>query len=223
MHFPINVVVRGRRVVVIGGGEVATRKVARLINYSANVVVISPEVTPTLEAMEESGKLRVERRPYEQGDLEEAWLVFAASDDDATNFEVAEEGHRRGALVSVVSDPDAGDFSLPVIAEIGGGVKLAIDTQGAVPALTRKLRQHLEDELDPGWGRGARIVAALRLVVSDRDDADTRAEFFESLVGQLPDAGNRDIDGLREWIHDAINESMISLDTGEVETLLKLM
>ncbi len=222
MNFPINLVLRGRRVVVIGGGTVATRKAARLINTGAIVVVVSPECSEPLEAMEDAGKLSITRRKYERGDLDGAALVFAASDDEATNFEVAEHGHQVGALVSVVNAPEAGDFSLPALVELGG-LRLAIDTQGSSPALSKALRKHLEETLHPGWGRAAVILGALRAVVDDRDDEDIRANFWRALVEQLPEAATRDVDGVREWIHDAMLESQISLAPHEVETLLKLV
>ena len=95
--YPVGLRLLDRRVVVVGGGQVAHRRVAGLLEARARVTVVSPEVTPALEALVEPGSLTWVRRRYEPGDLAGAWYAVAATDDPAVNAAVAEEADRSSA------------------------------------------------------------------------------------------------------------------------------
>jgi uroporphyrin-III C-methyltransferase/precorrin-2 dehydrogenase/sirohydrochlorin ferrochelatase len=81
----------GRRVLVVGGGAVATRRVPAMLDAGAVIELVSPHVTASLEDLAQSGKIRWARRPYQRGDCEDAWLVCACTDDEAVNEAVADE------------------------------------------------------------------------------------------------------------------------------------
>lgn len=99
-----------RRVVVVGGGRVATRKVAGLLEAGARPHIISPTATAELCAWAAEGRLTWLARPYQQGDLAEAWLVFAATDSRVVNGQVTTEAHQHHLLCNVADVATEGDF-----------------------------------------------------------------------------------------------------------------
>jgi precorrin-2 dehydrogenase/sirohydrochlorin ferrochelatase len=150
-----------RRVVVVGGGSVAARKVEGLLEAGARVTVISPILTPELEVLAEARRIAVIGRPYRQGDLAGAFLVIAATNDADVNQAVWREAEQCGCLVNVVDDPAHCNFITPALVR-RGEVTLAISTGGASPALARRLREQLEAQVGPEYGELASLLAELR-------------------------------------------------------------
>lgn len=144
--YPIFLDLSGRRCVVVGGGEVAGRKARKLLQARAEVVVISPEVRPELESV----AAEVHRRPYGEGDLEGAYLAFAATDVREVNAAVAEEAKERGIPVNVADRPSEGDFALPSVLR-RGRLQVAVSTGGASPTLARGIKGELEEVFGPEW------------------------------------------------------------------------
>jgi precorrin-2 dehydrogenase / sirohydrochlorin ferrochelatase len=132
--------------VVVGGGEVANRKARKLLQARAKVVVISPEVKPELAGV----AAEVRRRTYREGDLESAFLVFAATDAREVNAAVAREARERGIPVNVADEPSEGDFALPSTLR-RGRLQVAVSTGGASPTLARRIRRELESVLGSEW------------------------------------------------------------------------
>ena len=131
---------------MVGGGGVAVRKVLRLLESAAEVVVISPEVRPELE----DAGVSLRRRDYERGDLEGAFLAFAATDSREVNAAVVREAADLGVPVNVADRPAEGDFALPSTLR-RGGLQVAVSTGGASPTLARRIRDELEPAFDPEW------------------------------------------------------------------------
>ncbi len=131
---------------VVGGGEVAGRKARKLLQARAEVVVISPEVRPELESVATA----VHRRPYEEGDLEGAYLAFAATDAREVNAAIAKEAKERGIPVNVADRPPEGDFALPSVLR-RGRLQVAVSTGGASPTLARGIKGELEEVFGPEW------------------------------------------------------------------------
>ena len=144
--FPIFLDLSGRRCVVVGGGEVASRKARKLLQARARVVVISPEIKPKLESV----AVEVHRRLYEEGDLEGAYLAFAATDSREANAAVAREAEERGIPVNVADEPSEGAFALPSTLR-RGRLQVAVSTGGASPTLARKIKDELEEVFGPEW------------------------------------------------------------------------
>jgi precorrin-2 dehydrogenase len=144
--YPIFLDLSGRRCVVVGGGEVASRKARKLLQARARVVVISPDIAPELESV----AVEVHRRPYRDGDLEEAYLAFAATNVREVNAAVAREAKERRIPINVADNPSEGDFSLPSTLR-RGRLQVAVSTSGASPALARRIRGELEEAFGPEW------------------------------------------------------------------------
>jgi precorrin-2 dehydrogenase/sirohydrochlorin ferrochelatase len=160
--YPISLVgLEQQRVVVVGGGDVAARKVAGLMEVGAQITVISPALVPELLLLEATERVAVINRAYRDGDLVAAFLVVAATDDPSVNQAVAHEAEQRGCLVNVVDDPMLSNFIVPAVMR-RGELTVAISTGGASPALARRLREQLEVLIGPEYAVLADLLAELR-------------------------------------------------------------
>ncbi|HEX8682471.1 MAG TPA: bifunctional precorrin-2 dehydrogenase/sirohydrochlorin ferrochelatase [Ardenticatenaceae bacterium] len=220
MGYPIVLDLRGRAVTVIGGGAVATRKIARLLDEGARVTVISPSASESIQAWAGEGRVRLLVRAYESGDVEGAELVFAATDSAQVNAEVAAKARERGQWVNVADDSTPSDFTLPATAAFGL-LQLAIDTSAGGPALSSALRQHLEATLAPGWGRGASIFKELRPLVRPLGDEATRRVFWRMLASELPSAAEDSPDELVAWVEKAAARSGLPFQADELEQAVR--
>lgn len=131
---------------VVGGGGVAARKVGKLLEAGAEVVVISPEVRPELAGTD----VEIRRRPYEYGDLAGAYLAFTATEAREVNAAVAKEAQERGVPINVADFPSQGDFAVPSTLR-RGRLQVAVSTGGASPTLARRIRSELEEAFGDEW------------------------------------------------------------------------
>lgn len=137
----------GVLVVVVGGGKVAQRKVGGLLAVGARVRVISPALAPELAAWVQENRVEWLARPYQAGDLDGAYLAFAATDQRAVNALVAQEAAKRGILCNVADAPDEGSFHLPAVHRQAGMV-IAIGSGGTDPAQSKRLRDRIAELLN---------------------------------------------------------------------------
>lgn len=176
-YYPIMLDVSAMRCVVIGGGAVAERKTAALLEAgAAHVVVIAPEATEGLVRLGKEGKIRLERRRFAACDAAAlgADLVIAASSDRALNRIAAAAAKRAGALVNVVDDAAAGSFVTPAVVRRGELV-IAVSASGASPALSARIARELEQRYGAEYERSASLLKRLR----------------ERLATAVPDRGER--------------------------------
>ncbi|MFI5341999.1 MAG: bifunctional precorrin-2 dehydrogenase/sirohydrochlorin ferrochelatase [Candidatus Methylomirabilales bacterium] len=190
--YPMMVDLTGKRCLVVGGGAVAERKVALLVECSAGVEVVSPKATARLLALASSGRIRLRRRPVRASDLPGAFLVVVATDDAQVNREVAGRVKSAGGLVNVVDDPAACSFLVPSVVR-RGDLTVAISTAGGSPALAKKLRQRLEQTIGPEYEA---FVAALRLLrertrQAIADPQDRQAIYRRAVESDLFEAAAR--------------------------------
>ncbi len=139
---PINLGIKGKKVVVVGGGKIAEKRVNLLLGAGAKVLLISPRLTKKLSLLSEKGEIEWIGRRYKDGDLKEAFLgVFAASDSKAErNF--IKEAQERKILVNVASNLKKCDFIFPAVAR-SGEILVSVSTQGAFPLLSAVLAQEI--------------------------------------------------------------------------------
>ncbi len=142
-YYPVFLNIRGKKCVVVGGGEVALRKVRALLECGADVTVVSPTLEPELTKFVEAKRIRPIYREYKPGDLKGAFIAFAATDVKEINSKVAKNTTERGMLVNVVDSPEESDFIMPSLIRRGDLI-LAISTSGTSPALAKKIRTRLE-------------------------------------------------------------------------------
>jgi precorrin-2 dehydrogenase/sirohydrochlorin ferrochelatase len=148
---PIFLDLRDERVIVIGGGEVAERKVSSLVESGARVTVIAPACTPALTCRAARGEIRLLSRSYAPGDLDGCRLAYAATDDPEVNRAVHAEATARGVWLNVADQPDLCSFTVPAMVR-RGDLTIAVSTNGASPALARRIREELERRFGPEYG-----------------------------------------------------------------------
>ena len=160
--YPIFVEATGRRVLVIGGGNVGAEKVRGLLNAEADITVISPALIPELQEHLAAGRIQHVAREYEESDLDGGWdWVMVATDDGAVNAAVAAAGKKRRIWVNAADDPANCDFILPAVVR-KGKITLAASTAGASPALARRLREELDAYLTEDMPALADLLAEVR-------------------------------------------------------------
>lgn len=160
-YFPVNLDIQGRKAVIVGGGAVAARKCITLLDAGAAVCVIAPEANDELEALARDGRIELLRRLYIPGDIADAVLVFAATNDSAVNGIIAAEARRQGALVNVTDQPDSGTFTLPA-AVTRGDLLLTVSTGGRCPGFSAHVRQELEEIFGAEYGIVTDLMGAVR-------------------------------------------------------------
>lgn len=167
MFFPVFLNLQNKRVVIIGGGEVAERKLESLIGAGATITVISPEVTPRLALLAAQHEIEIHRRAYQPGDCEGAAFVFSATDDPEVSRAVFEEAARIGALTNTADQPALCDFIMPAMVR-RGDVVIAISTGGTSPGLAARLRQEIEKVVGPEYAQLAELMAGAREEIRQR-------------------------------------------------------
>ncbi len=151
--FPIFLKLEGRRCLVVGAGKVGEPKIQSLLAAHAEVLVVAPEATATVQGWAESEVITWNRRGFEPSDLDGSVLAIAAASSAAVNEKVFFEAQRRGILCNSVDDPEHCDFFYPAVVR-RGDFQLAISTAGNSPALAQRLRAELEEQFSAeyeGW------------------------------------------------------------------------
>jgi uroporphyrin-III C-methyltransferase/precorrin-2 dehydrogenase/sirohydrochlorin ferrochelatase len=186
--FPIFADLRDRAVLVVGGGAVARRKVAALLEAGARVIVGAPTLDDALEALAATGRITHLAGEFEPEWLDTVWLAIAATDDPAVNRSVAAAGDARRIFVNVVDVAALSSFQVPAVVQ-RGPLAIAISSGGAAPMLARALREKFETEIDESWGALASLFAEARDAIRQArpDLSERRAWFSGVLRGPIPD------------------------------------
>ena len=180
--FPLFLDLDGRRVVVIGGGGVAERKVRSVLECGAVVTVVAPRLTIGLRELVSGGRISHEDRPYESGDLDGAVVAFVAVDDPEVSAAAAKDAEAAGVLVNVVDRPEECGFIVPSVLR-RGRLTIAISTGGASPAWARKIRERLESEFGEEYARLLEAAARVRRrCLEEIPDPARRREALERLA-----------------------------------------
>lgn len=209
-YYPVNLDMTNKRCVVVGGGDVAERKVERLLECGAQVTVVSKSLTPVLKARKKTGQMDHIDRDYEDQALDGAFMVIGATDRNDVNERISKDAMARGLLVNIVDDPDRCNFILPSLVQ-QGDLSIAISTGGKSPALAKKLRKELEKQYGPEYQTLLVIMGILRkrILAGDQRAADNKA-VFEDLVHSdiLQAIREKDRGRVNTIIHDLTGISM---------------
>lgn len=181
-YYPVFLDVGGRPILIIGGGEVASRKIETMLRCDAKIMVVSPDAVSEISDLAKSGRIQLVSREYRLEDLEGRFVVIAATGDREVNRRVGEDARQRGLLVNVVDDPQLCDFIVPATFE-RGPIQVAVSTGGSSPALARVIRASLESVVTPAIAELAEILGDLRPAAKKAlATDDDRKRFFATVV-----------------------------------------
>jgi len=180
--YPININIRDRLCVVVGGGRVAARKVVSLLGSGAVVKVISPRICPKIETLEQQQRLELVRRQYQSGDLTGACLVFAATDRAKVQQKILDEAGKRSLLINVADSPERCTFQIPASLK-REDLLITVSTGGGSPLLAATIREELERRYGEEYGVLVRLLAALRVQLLELDlPGVNRKKVFKKLL-----------------------------------------
>jgi len=210
-HYPICLDISGKRCVVVGGGNVAERKVRRLLACGARVEVVGKTLTSVLTAWKGQGKIVHLEGGYEDSFLAGAALVIGATDSEGVNGRIAADARKRGIPVNIVDNPALCDFILPSVVE-RGDLLIAVSTGGKSPALAAKLREELEEVYGPEYAVLVEILGDLRerVIAVGGPSAENRERFAAVVWSDILDQIRR-----KEW--SKVKETIHGLTGVEME------
>jgi precorrin-2 dehydrogenase/sirohydrochlorin ferrochelatase len=195
-YYPIYLDLKGRDVLVVGGGAVAEGKALQLLEAGARVTVVSPELTEALRAAADRAEITYIGGSFAEGDLNSMFLVISATDDRKVNEKVAIAARERGALCNVVDQPDLCNFITPALVT-RGELQISVSTGGGSPTLTQRVKREVAALIGEEYGVMLEIAAEMRAEAKDRvADFERRKErlraFVESDALDLIRAGRLD-------------------------------
>jgi precorrin-2 dehydrogenase len=207
--YPVNLLVRGRRVVVVGAGRIAARKIEALLDAGAQVEVVAPAVGAEVRAWAEAGRLVLRERGFAAADVEGAWLALTATDDPGVNAAVHAAAEAARVWVNSADDPANCSFTLMSVIRRGDLV-VSVGTGGRSPALAAHLRRRLEEEIGPEYETLLDILSeareGLRGAGRSSEDADWQSAFDGGIV-ELVRTGR--VDDARELLRTCLSSSSV--------------
>jgi precorrin-2 dehydrogenase/sirohydrochlorin ferrochelatase len=181
-YYPINLDIKNRNVLVVGGGGVGSRKVKTLLSCGARVTVVSREVSARLQALAASGEIRLEQRSYQSNDLDGMFLVIGATNDEKLNRQISSDAEQLNTLCNIADRPEVCNFILPSIVHRDDLV-ITISTSGKSPALAKKLRKDLEKQFGEEYGKLLRLMGAIReKLLRQAHEPEAHKPLFEQLI-----------------------------------------
>lgn len=201
-YYPAYLDVNNRNCIVVGGGQVGTRKVGTLLSCGANVTVISPEATETLEQMAANGDIVLKRRAYKSSDLDAAFLVIGATDNQPVNKQIHHDAEAAQRLCNIADQPELCNFVLPSIIN-RGDLSIAISTAGKSPAFAKHLRRQLQSQFGPEHGDLLELMGAIRSQLLATEHApEAHKPLFEALIqgGLLDLVKKKDINNINKLL-----------------------
>lgn len=181
-YYPILVALEGKKVIVVGGGAVAERKIETLLECGAIVEVISQGLNSRLTSFLKEGKIRLASREFREDILEGGFMVIAATDDPSLNHRVSQMSRKKGILINVVDQPAESNFIVPSILR-RGDLLIAVSTSGKSPALAKKVRERLEESFGGEYKSFLVLMGHLREKILARGlPQDENRQLFYDLV-----------------------------------------
>lgn len=181
-YYPIHINLTGKKVVVIGGGLVAERKVTGMLDTGAVVEIVSPDITEKLsEIIEAYDSISWKKKHFSENDLAEAFLIFAATNNRNLNLAIKNSSNP-SQLVNLADEHLASSFIVPSIVK-RGKLTISVSTSGSSPILTKKIRQHLEDTYDERYSDYLEFLHTCRsYILQHVDNPVQRTQLLTAIV-----------------------------------------
>ncbi|HEV2669034.1 MAG TPA: bifunctional precorrin-2 dehydrogenase/sirohydrochlorin ferrochelatase [Blastocatellia bacterium] len=195
-YYPIYLDLKGRDVLVVGGGAIAEGKALQLVQAGARVTVVSPELTEALRAAADRDEITHLGGSFIEGDLNGVFLVISATDDRKLNEKIAKAARERGLLCNIVDQPDLCDFITPALV-MRGELQISVSTGGGSPTLTQRVKREVAAVIGEEYGVLLELAAEMRAEAKGRiADFERRKDalraFVESGALDMIRAGRRD-------------------------------
>lgn len=182
--FPMFMKLDGRRCLVVGAGSVGEPKISSLLSSGASVRVIALHATAAVAEWAQAGSITWEQRAFNLSDLEENFLVIAATNSRELNATIFHEAQQRNILCNVVDDPEYCDFYYPAVVR-RGDLQLAISTNGQSPALAQRIRRELEIQFGPEYGEWLEELGRIRQqLFAGKIDPEDRRHLLHELASR---------------------------------------
>lgn len=207
-YYPINLNIKNRPCLVVGGGAVGTRKVITLLDCGARVTVVSPDPTTQLKNLAAEGSIQLKERPYQSDDVKKMFLIIGATNDERLNRQISTDAEHLSILCNIADRPEICNFILPAIVR-RGDLTFAISTSGQSPALAKKLRLELETQFGKEYADFLRLMGAIReKLLSQAHEPEAHKPLFNELIDRdligLIKANNTK--GINALLHDVLGE-----------------
>lgn len=181
-YFPVFLDLDNQKVIVVGGGEVAERKIKNLLVYGCRIYIISPHLTPYLTQLVAQGEIHRISHDLLNKSMDDALMVIAATGDPEVNRQIASQAKDRGLLVNVVDQPRECSFIMPSIVK-RGDLQIAISTGGNSPALAKKIREEMDSMFGPEYGALGELLGLIRTeLLSKGQSSSNNKIIFQKLV-----------------------------------------
>ncbi len=179
-YMPVSINLSNRKVLVVGGGQIAVRKIDTLLDYGAKITVVAPEPIERLEYYGEKGLITLHKRPYEAPEATGYGLVISATDDEALNKSIHDLCKENGIPINVVDNPKFCDLIFPAVVK-RDCLTVSVSSDGKAPFLSGHLRMVLENIFpEKQWEKLGAIAAKFRVMVQERwaDDPRKKSDSF---------------------------------------------
>ena len=176
-YFPVFVNLKDQNCLVVGAGEIASRKIELLARAGAKITVIAKKISSQVSSLEASYNLILLQKPFNPADLHDFRLVVSATDNQETNQLVAKTAGEQNILVNVVDNPELCSFIFPAIIN-RSPIIAAVSSGGSAPVLTRLLRARIESIIPPSYGRLAYLAEKFRSNVKKHIKAPAQRRIF---------------------------------------------
>jgi precorrin-2 dehydrogenase / sirohydrochlorin ferrochelatase len=187
----------GKKVVVVGGGKVAERKVTGLLGTGSRIIVISPEATDELRGLAGSGMIEWLEKSFSKEDIDGALLIFAATNDKDLNQSIKKAASDQ-QLVTIADDPEGADFHVPSHIQ-RGRLSIAVSTGAASPTLAKKIREQLEHQFDERYDAYLEFLfSARQRILNEVKDPSKKGKILAAIASEdFLNSQDRETDFLR--------------------------
>lgn len=181
-YYPMMLNIENKKCLIVGGGDIAYRKILELIEYGANITVVSININEDIEVFVQNRLINYIQDRYHKAYLENTYIVIASTNDSKVNNDVFRDCSEKGILVNVVDDPKNCSFIVPSKIK-RGDLTISISTNGKSPTLSRSIREDLERKYDEHYEVFVNILGDVRKEVIEKvKDSTKKKEIFNAII-----------------------------------------